>query len=255
MPTPTPTPSVCVNTDFTVNDAAGDGCDWYADRPDSCGNYDSDTFRASEMCCGCNGGSTDLLSDPQWNINLDYAQADIYIADLDSKYQDLMQRMTRVTTDWQTDRTIVDNYYWNKKLMPLVEEGSRLDEKTMRTIVTWIADGTQVKGKPIAEVFPGIKDWMLENYNPEGNGMIEMFGLDRMPMSLQEYDGADWFEYYTCFKDNAKWCTDQECVDLVASSTCWGYDTWNNDFYQCLNSEGTDCEGLGIFAANQYFNK
>lgn len=49
-------------------------------------------------------------------------------------------------------------------------------------------------------------------------------------MSLQEYEGADWFEYYDCVKENAKWCTDMDCVDTVVNATCWGYDTWNNDF-------------------------
>ena len=86
--------------------------------------------------------------------------------------------MGKVINDWMTDRTVIDNYYWNRKLQPLLEEGAHLDEKTMRTVVTWIADGTQVKGKPIAEVFPEIKEWMLANYDPEGRDMIEMFRLD-----------------------------------------------------------------------------
>jgi len=111
--------------------------------------------------------------------------------------------MAKVMEDWQTDRTVIDNYYWNRKFMPLLEEGADLDEKTLRTIVTWIADGTQVKGKPIAEVFPEIKEFMLDNYNPEGETIVEVFGMDRMPMVLQdeEWEGADWFTYYDCVKE------------------------------------------------------
>ena len=140
MPVPAP-PGGCEHIDYFANDSAGDSCAWYDANPTGCGNYDTSEFIAAEMCCGCGGGVT-VLPDPQWNINLDYDQADIYIADLDAEYRVLHEKMGQVVNDWMTDRTVIDNYYWNRKLMPLLEEGAHLDERTMRTVVTWIADGT-----------------------------------------------------------------------------------------------------------------
>ena len=56
----------------------------------------------------------------------------------------------------------------------------------MRTLVTWIAEGTQIKGRPLVEVFPEVEDWMLHNYNPEGSTLIETFRMEEMPMNLSE---------------------------------------------------------------------
>ena len=53
-------------------------------NPGSCGYYDTETFRANDMCCACNGGT--VLKDPQWRIDLDYAQADVYGQALDQEY-------------------------------------------------------------------------------------------------------------------------------------------------------------------------
>ena len=36
----------------------GDKCDWYELNPGWCGNYDTETFKANEMCCTCQGGSS-----------------------------------------------------------------------------------------------------------------------------------------------------------------------------------------------------
>ena len=52
------------------------------------------------------------------------------------------------------------------ELLPLLKEGEKLDEKTLRTLVTWVAEGTSVRGRPLVEVFPEVESWMLNNYNP-----------------------------------------------------------------------------------------
>ena len=41
----------CDTTDDV--DSYGDGCEWYVDYPDGCGNYDTETFSADDMCCAC----------------------------------------------------------------------------------------------------------------------------------------------------------------------------------------------------------
>lgn len=53
----------CQDTNFDsagglITDPYGDDCIAYSYFPGWCGKYDSNTFRASEMCCACNGGQT-----------------------------------------------------------------------------------------------------------------------------------------------------------------------------------------------------
>jgi len=50
--------SECMDTNWGV-DSGGDGCDWYWDNKDSCGQYDDDDFYAKDDCCVCGGGSSD----------------------------------------------------------------------------------------------------------------------------------------------------------------------------------------------------
>jgi hypothetical protein len=85
----------------------------------------------------------------------------------------------------------------------------------MRTLVTWIADGTQIKGKPLVEVFPEVEEWMLSNFDPEGTTCIEKFNMEMMPVVLQEWEGADWFDFYQCAKDGVYACPDASCIDYV----------------------------------------
>merc|ERR1712038_1226741 len=50
---------VCVDIDNGIKDDYADGCAEYAQNTHWCGNYDTDTFKSMEMCCGCaEGGST-----------------------------------------------------------------------------------------------------------------------------------------------------------------------------------------------------
>jgi hypothetical protein len=51
--------------DDTYADSYGDGCDWYIDNPESCGEYDEDdSWTAFDSCCACGGGWYD--SDIVW---------------------------------------------------------------------------------------------------------------------------------------------------------------------------------------------
>ena len=79
--------------------------------------------------------------------------------------------------------------------MPVLIEGERLDDKTKRALVTWIAEGTQIKGQPLVDVFPEVREWMLENYDPEGATFIEQFRMEEMPMMLQETEGPVNFSF------------------------------------------------------------
>ena len=229
------TGTTCHDTN-TVPDSGGDECSWYWVYPDQCGAYDHDVFKANEHCCACGGGdsATTPLSPPEWRIDLDYEQGETYAQDLENAYTALHERMQHVLIDWDTDRKLIDNYYWNYELMPLLAEGEKLDERTLRTLITWIADGTQIKGKPLTEVFPEVEEYMLSNFNPDGTTCIEKFNMENMPMVLQEWEGADWFEFYDCAKRNIRSCMDADCIEWALQETCDGYDTWEDDFYDCL---------------------
>ena len=38
-----------------VTDASGDGCKFYNENPQLCGEYDDDDFQANDVCCSCKG--------------------------------------------------------------------------------------------------------------------------------------------------------------------------------------------------------
>lgn len=44
-------------TDGTGVDSFGDGCDWYAENADGCGDYDTADFVAGDQCCACGGSA------------------------------------------------------------------------------------------------------------------------------------------------------------------------------------------------------
>ena len=95
---------------------------------------------------------------------------------------------------------------------------------------------------------------MLSNFNAQGLNLADKFGLNGSPLVLaaDEWYLADWWTWYDCVQRNAGECqysNDVEgCLENVGLNTCNGYDTWNNDFYTCIASEGTDCAGMQEWA-------
>ena len=188
----------CTDTNNGFGDSGGDKCDWYVEREGSCGAYDTVDFIAAEMCCACGGGASGPLEVPEWRIDLDYDQADRYSAELEAAYREHHAQVADILTRWQAARDEVDQHYWNEELLPVLADGERLDERTMRTLVTWVAEGTQIKGRPLVEVFPEVEEWMLENYNPDGRTLIETFRMESMPMNLSKDSsdgGSDWWPF------------------------------------------------------------
>ena len=122
---------------------------------------------------------------PEWEIDLDYAQGDAYIAELTAAYNQHNEDMMRMFTEWGQAKQTIDNYYWTWEFQPQLEEWAALDEQTLRTIITWIVDGTKVKGTPLVEVFPGVEDYMLNNFNAQGLNLQDKFGLNGSPLVLQ----------------------------------------------------------------------
>ena len=129
------------------------------------------------MCCACDGGNSGPLSVPEWNIDLDYAQADVYADQLEQEYAAHHARMVDVLTRWKAARDEVDQYYWNEELLPVLAEGEKLDERTMRRIATFIAEGTTIKGRPLTEAFPEVEELMMSRYNPDEESLLEKFGV------------------------------------------------------------------------------
>lgn len=58
-----PADAGCENTNNGLTDPWGDDCDWYAEHPDGCGQYDGNGFRSNDMCCAC-GGGRQLTAEP-----------------------------------------------------------------------------------------------------------------------------------------------------------------------------------------------
>ena len=50
------TADTCIDTHKEQRDSAGGGCEWYYGSITSCGQHDTSTFVASEMCCACGKG-------------------------------------------------------------------------------------------------------------------------------------------------------------------------------------------------------
>ena len=48
--------------DLGETDIAWDGCDWYWDNQEDCGERDDDDFSAYNMCCACGGGMPDYYT-------------------------------------------------------------------------------------------------------------------------------------------------------------------------------------------------
>ena len=55
---PTALHQICWDTNNGEGDVTNDGCDWYERNPGYCGSYDTETFKANDMCCSCSGGSS-----------------------------------------------------------------------------------------------------------------------------------------------------------------------------------------------------
>ena len=44
----------CTDSNYGATDIGGDGCDWYnSGNNHECGLYDTESFSAWSMCCGC----------------------------------------------------------------------------------------------------------------------------------------------------------------------------------------------------------
>ena len=103
------------------------------------------------MCCACGGGVTaalNLLSEeeaeaekdaviakltaaggglnlsgvplaaPEWEINLDQVAGEEMATGLMNEYEEWGQRAEHIANDWNTDRELVDTYYWKYEMEP-----------------------------------------------------------------------------------------------------------------------------------------
>ena len=53
----------CVNGEGV--DSYDDGCDWYDANPESCGDYDWESFTAADECCVCGGGGEESAEEEE----------------------------------------------------------------------------------------------------------------------------------------------------------------------------------------------
>ena len=61
------------------------------------------------------------------------------IQSLDDEYEQWQEECEDIWEQWQRDREVVDRYYWRYVMQPHLNAGSKLDERAMREVVTFIA--------------------------------------------------------------------------------------------------------------------
>jgi len=127
--------------------------------------------------------STEPLAAPQWSIDIDEQEAQSIAENIISENNEWNAEFEHIMSDWATDQELLERYYWNYELQPHLEAGQKLDEKTLSTVITFIADSTTVTGRPLVEVFPEIEAFMLDNFDPRGPTLGEKFGLYQLNLS------------------------------------------------------------------------
>lgn len=127
------------------------------------------------------------LEEPQWSINIDEAAAQESAQELEREYEEWNRTFEEIVEEWAADQEVMDRYYWNYELQPHLREGEKLDEKTLFTIVNFIAESTTIAGRPAVDVFPGIQDFMLNNFDADGPTLAEKFGLYSMNLAESEF--------------------------------------------------------------------
>ena len=140
--------------------------------------------------------------------------------------------------DWKTDEELINKYYWEYEMEPHLEKGAKLDEKVLRSVVEYIANSTTVKGRPMVEVFPGVQEAMMSNFDPNGPNIYEKFGMMNLQEVGEEWFGADWYAYEACVAE-------AEFDVEAAKYGCEFYDTYESDFENCVVNY--DCTGYDKF--------
>ena len=163
---------------------------------------------------------------PEWSIDVDHDEGEAMIESLEDEYDEWQETAEDIWENWQRDREIVDRYYWNYVMQPHLNAGSKLDEKAMRSVVTFIAEGTTVKGRPLTEVFPEVEEAMMSNYNRDEESLLEKFGMFNLN-SAQDWPYADRLQYDNCV---ATFGYDRE----LASVECSFYDNYDKAFETCV---------------------
>ena len=83
-----------------ATDTGGDGCDWYWDNDEKCGEFDDEDFIADWDCCACGGGAFMY----EWDDDWDYDYDDDYDWDWDYDYYDY---------DWDDGSYSYSDYDWD----------------------------------------------------------------------------------------------------------------------------------------------
>ena len=72
----------CVSSAY--KDSGGDGCSWYEEHTQLCGDYDSNDFYALRDCCECGGGFVNNVEGTECSYN--YVFVPNYNADENSSF-------------------------------------------------------------------------------------------------------------------------------------------------------------------------
>ena len=96
------------------------------------------------------------IEEPAWSISVDEAAAQESARELEREYDEWNRTFEEIVEGWAADQEVLDRYYWNYELQPHMREGEKLDEKTLLTIIDFIAQSTTIDGRPAVDVFPSL---------------------------------------------------------------------------------------------------
>jgi len=116
--------------------------------------------------------------------------------DLADEYSEWLVELEHIINDWDENRRLLNEYYWSFKMKPHLSQAEKLQEKALRTMVTFIVNGTKIKGKPLNEVFPDVEKLMIENFDQNSPTLIEKYGFFNLQgLNLEEWFAADWEKF------------------------------------------------------------
>ena len=134
------------------------------------------------------------------------------------------REMQDIVGHWQRDAELLNHYHATYKMEPHIRKGMKLDEKAIRSMITYMANSTQVKGRPVNEVFPDIEEMMMSNYDPSAPTLWEKMGMFNLQgAEYEEWYAADWEKFQECVANN-------DFSNEAAITTCDWHDTYDNAF-------------------------
>ena len=94
---------------------------------------------------GMDGGlnlEEDPLEAPEFEIDLDKDALETMIGELAQEAEEWEREMQDIVGQWQRDAELLNHYHATYKMEPHIRKGMKLDEKAIRSMITYMANST-----------------------------------------------------------------------------------------------------------------